>query len=398
MRDRRAGRDACGVRRAGRLALLMLLGCALIGPHAASAVLIATGDGTGNTTAPPDQPGFSNVGIIAGLCGVYVRNGWVLTTSHVGEGAIELGGIVYDTLPGSMTRFTNIDGKPTDLIAFKLAERPPLPDLVIADGPMAENTLLTLIGNGRERGAPTTWMGLDGWTWGAGRTMRWGTNVVSRTDVSVFGTRSFRFDFDDIPSPATGKHEADIIPGDSGGAAFSGSGIDARLAGILLARSASGSQPPSTSLYTNKGFAVDLFPYRDDILALIDAPDCNNGLDDDLDGLVDAEDPGCTDANDLDERSVDAACDNGFDDDGDGLSDFPDDPGCSDAADEDERGASFECDNGLDDDGDLLFDYPDDDGCLHPTGLVEAPEPSSPLMITSGALALAALRRRRACA
>ncbi len=377
------------------LSFACLVLCALLSAPAARAVLISTDDGTGNTTPPAEQPGFSNVGIIKGLSGVYVRNGWVLTTNHVGVGPIELGGIVYEPLADSKFRFQNPDGSLTDLIAFKLIDRPPLPDLVLSNAPMSMNTFITMIGNGRNRGAPTTWMGTDGWEWGAGRAMRWGTNVVSRADVTVLGTRSFRTNFDDIPSPVTGEHEADIINGDSGGAAFVGSGIDAELAGILFARAVPENQPADTSLYGNDGITIDLFAYRDEILEVIDTPDCGDGLDDDLDGLVDLADPGCKDLNDPDEREEGVACDNGLDDDGDSLFDYPDDPGCADPGDPDERGAIFQCDNGLDDDGDLLIDYPDDDGCLHPTGLIEAPEPAGSLMISSGVLALLAFRRRR---
>ncbi len=50
------------------------------------------------------------------------------------------------------------------------------------------------------------------------------------------------------------------------------------------------------------------------------------------------------------------ACDNGRDDDGDGLSDYPDDPGCSSGAAPTE---SSQCDNGIDDDGNGLTDFDD---------------------------------------
>ena len=69
-------------------------------------------------------------------------------------------------------------------------------------------------------------------------------------------------------------------------------------------------------------------------------------------------------------------------------------PGCSDPADGSERGASFECDNGIDDDGDELLDFPDDPGCLHPTNLVEAPEPGFGGLLAIGVLGLARLHRR----
>ena len=60
---------------------------------------------------------------------------------------------------------------------------------------------------------------------------------------------------------------------------------------------------------------------------------CDDGLDNDGDGLCDTAlstctdgstpgDPGCADANDLDERSLEAPCDDGADNDDDGRTDF----------------------------------------------------------------------------
>ena len=51
---------------------------------------------------------------------------------------------------------------------------------------------------------------------------------------------------------------------------------------------------------------------------------CENGIDDDRDGLADTEDPGCTSGSDTNELST-SDCDDAADDDGDGLTDFPDD-------------------------------------------------------------------------
>lgn len=61
---------------------------------------------------------------------------------------------------------------------------------------------------------------------------------------------------------------------------------------------------------------------------------CDDALDGDADGLVDARDPGCTDALDPDEADPPFGgptpdCANGLDDDGDGTLDFPDDPDCA---------------------------------------------------------------------
>lgn len=312
-------------------ALWLLL--AMVMPLDAASVLIATGDGTGNTTAPAADPGFANVGAIGDLSGVYLRNGWVLTANHVGANSIILLGITHEPIAGSRVRFQNADLSFADLIAYKLQTKPALSDLQITSGAPVFNTLVTLIGNGRDRAATTSYSGIDGWFWGSTRSLRWGTNRIAFADEFIFDTQSFVTQFDDITGGPPGQHEADLINGDSGGGAFTGSGASAELMGIIFARAPLAGQPPGTSIYGDHGVIVDLFAYRSDIIALIDQPDCSNGLDDD----------------------------------GDGQTDFPNDPGCLDALDSNERGASYECDNGIDDDGDGFLDFPDDDGCESPT-------------------------------
>jgi arylsulfatase A-like enzyme len=58
--------------------------------------------------------------------------------------------------------------------------------------------------------------------------------------------------------------------------------------------------------------------------------DCENDFDDDDDGLVDAEDPGCDAASDTSERSVSLVCDDGLDNDGDSHLDYSPTPGSGD--------------------------------------------------------------------
>jgi hypothetical protein len=100
-------------------------------------------------------------------------------------------------------------------------------------------------------------------------------------------------------------------------------------------------------------------------------PECWDGADNDSDGLIDREDPGCDsilDRAELD-REVGALCDNRLDDDQDGLTDNLD-PGCFDEA----IVSPFqyetlpECGDGIDNDGDGLIDFggaSPDDGCSH---------------------------------
>lgn len=106
-----------------------------------------------------------------------------------------------------------------------------------------------------------------------------------------------------------------------------------------------------------------------------EAPDpivgaCSDGVDNDGDGLVDLDDPGCLNSADDDEYDAPLpACQDGIDNDNDGLIDFPNDPGCLlSVSDDEEDGCPSDancpaCANEIDDDGDGLIDYPGDPGC-----------------------------------
>ena len=81
-------------------ALLVTLAAA---SEPARAVILASGDGTGNTEAPADDFGFANVGAMAET-GVYLGNGWVLTANHVKARDIRFGDRVYAPVPRSKRR------------------------------------------------------------------------------------------------------------------------------------------------------------------------------------------------------------------------------------------------------------------------------------------------------
>ena len=99
---------------------------------------------------------------------------------------------------------------------------------------------------------------------------------------------------------------------------------------------------------------------------------CNDGKDNDGDGLIDGDDDGCirNATHAVADPIEEIDCQDGFDDDGDGLVD-EDDPGCYLWSSWEnkliytpfsnyERSGRYKCDNGIDDDGDGLKDYRED--------------------------------------
>jgi len=265
----------------------------------ARGVIIEAGDGTGNVSAPPDDPGWANLGTRGSTTVVYLGRSWVITASHVGAGDVVFEGQTYAAIPGSTVRFQNPDATLADLIVFKLYDDPGLPRLKLLRSAPAVGDPLITIGNGLNRGSPTTFLLLGGYNWGTGHSMRWGTNVISDTDIIVNDTYSFAATFSDPLELDATADESAAANGDSGGAAFIKVANDWYLAGTLFAISQYPSQPPTTSIYGNKLFAADLAFYRADILTVIDQKSCANGLDDDGDGFTDyPADPECLNAND----------------------------------------------------------------------------------------------------
>jgi len=89
--------------------------------------------------------------------------------------------------------------------------------------------------------------------------------------------------------------------------------------------------------------------------------ECDDGVDNDYDGLVDMLDPGCTSPTEDNELGT-VECDDGVDNDGDGDIDYPNDHGCTSPTEDNELG-TVECDDGVDNDGDGDIDYPNDPEC-----------------------------------
>jgi hypothetical protein len=370
----------------------------------ATAVIVASADGTGNTSAPLDDPGWDNVVNLTGLTGVYLGNGWVLTANHVGVRDMIIDGDVYQAVPESKVQLQTVDSN-ADLALFQVVRDPGLPEVVIRDTPLPETTEVVMIGHGRNRGAATSACepARDGWLWQTTKTMRWGTNAIEEIDIglSIAGTLTLSFSTEFSSSRQT-EHEAQAATGDSGGGVFVKSGADWELAGIITAIEAPGDCNREAALYGNLTYASDLSFYGDQIAAIAEVPACDDGLDQDGDGLVDyPDDPGCDGPLDPFETSDGLPCDDGLDNDDDGGIDFDPvtfadpgdentlpsgsgDPGCFDPSWSTETPA---CHDGIDNDGDGRVDHdaglstngvadpagPDFQCVGRPSGIHEAP-------------------------
>jgi hypothetical protein len=260
----------------------------------AGAVIIDTGDGTGNTSAPPAcpsnpvcDPGWDHVGNTAGnLSVVYLRNRWVLTANHVASDTVILDGVPYAYVSGTSFQLDNGDGTFPDLKVFGITPDPGLPELAIRSNTNLPSNEVIMIGNGRNRGAatdsddPAMWqappeppaMPIPGWLWGAGRTKRWGVNVVEGDWLpDPFDTISFFTVFDYPTAPNYVMDEAQAASGDSGGAVFAKQGNSWELAGIMFLIALWDGHLNNSVLRDEVTIVADLSFYRDQILTLTEA-------------------------------------------------------------------------------------------------------------------------------
>jgi hypothetical protein len=282
--------------------LTLVLGFWLTSP--VHAVIIDSGDGTGNTTAPADDPGWAHVGNRGGLTAIYLGNGWVLTANHVGIGSVTIQGVQYPPVADSYIQLENVSGPPPDLGVFQIDPSPELPILPIRASTPPVDAAVIMIGKGHNRGPATSWdppgpVGpIDGYEWGEGRTMRWGTNLVTGTSTTR-NTESFYTQF----TQGDTAHEAQGANGDSGGAVFIEQGDVWELAGVMFEIAVYEGQPAETALYGNLTYAADLASYRSQIIEIV-RPECSDEVDNDGDDLIDfPADPDCSDLSGLSEHA-----------------------------------------------------------------------------------------------
>ncbi len=261
----------------------------------AAATIIAMGDGSGNTTAPLDDPGWNNVGFLGGATGVYIGNRYVLTVAHVGAGTINLNGTNYAPDAGSVTRLKDNSGAFTDLVLFRLQSDPGLSSLALsATGPALDSPLL-YIGNGRNRdpnretfavGSGTA----DGYRYAPGATKRWGTNKLAGFEADVdagYGpVDSFYSSFSDplndpnatnYTAGGNPANEAMAAPGDSGGAVFFKRGGFWELTGITYGieelKGKTNLEAGSPALFGEAIYNADIAAYHSQIAAITAVPE-----------------------------------------------------------------------------------------------------------------------------
>jgi hypothetical protein len=261
-----------------------LAACAALLTWATSArgVVIASGDGSGNTAAPEDDFGFGNVAVVGVYAGTYLGDGWVLTANHVaGQPTLSttLKGVTYQPVPGSGVRLTNPGRGAPDLHLFRIAGDPQLLAVALSSQTPVIGELVYCAGRGWTRApTPTLWNAawsevprgslIDhvGFKSIVQNTLRWGTNAVDATGSEVLDTRAFEMVFDRTGATA---HESQAVSGDSGGGCFAKRDGTWELVGVMFAEGFFTSQPAATAVFGNRTFAADVAYYRDQIRALI---------------------------------------------------------------------------------------------------------------------------------
>jgi hypothetical protein len=258
------------------------------------AVVISSGNGSGNTNAPSGPNGdlgWNYVGSLNGASGVYLGggngSGWVLTANHVKFGNFTLNGTTYSAIAGSGQQIGSID-----LYAFRITVGQGtglslLSNLTLAGTSPASGETLTMIGNGKDREASKTYWRVNTdstpYTWNKSpvnsnssgykqlstSSKRWGTNLADgRTNINSTSMIQTTFTESGI------SNEAQAAVGDSGGGVFvpmdNGS---YQLAGIMDLVGTFSGQPANTAVFGNVTYSIDIATYREQIIAVTGVPE-----------------------------------------------------------------------------------------------------------------------------
>lgn len=272
------------------------------------AVVIGSGDGSGNTSAPAGDwgdLGWGYVGMVNGGSGVYLGAygdaNWVLTAGHVyndgGNRNFSINGAVYQSVSGTGTNIAGLDlyayqitvgqGTGLSLLAkLSLASASPVPG---NPNSSALSDRLSMIGYGRDRAVnPTYWnVNTSTWKWTetnsgsanavgfqelSSRSKRWGYNyadqVTTVNNTSMIQT-TFRYSVNDGTIFST-----QAAVGDSGGGVFKllDDGTY-ELAGVINSVWRVPGQPVNTAILNNSlTYSIDVASYRSAILNSVPEP------------------------------------------------------------------------------------------------------------------------------
>jgi hypothetical protein len=285
--------------------LRLLVTAACISIHQSGYGVVVT-SGAANSSAPPGQPYFGNVGYVGGGSAIYLGNRWVMTAAHVAgslPASATFGGNLYATQAGTFNRLHKPDafGNPTltvtDAVVFRLAADPGLPWMTLASSTPTVSASVMMIGSGRQQlGTPTYWnvdvlagpnndiwtelgseIGAEaaGFKTSGTRITKWGENQITSTGIELdYGAGPVSL-FTTTFNGGAMTHEAQGVVGDSGGAVFINPGSGWQLAGMMSTVGLFENQPggAETAVLGNLTYSADISAYRNEILSYTAIPE-----------------------------------------------------------------------------------------------------------------------------
>jgi hypothetical protein len=270
--------------------------CGALGTHPAAAVVIAAGDGTGNTTASGAfADAFAHVGT-NGNSLVYLGNGVILTANHVypsanPSGTVNINGNTYSLVSNSKTRLhaPGDTGNLDDLALLQIDISGGNPGGVLPLGTALPGATVRMVGNGWNRATNlTTWYvdtDTDPYTWSESnftgadaiatgfktvnsQSLRWGENVIDGAPNSGVDAVNLATVFTDSAHGGL-TDEAQGVEHDSGGGVFQFNvGTNQwELVGLTVGVGLYSGQPggSTSALYGDLTYFADLSAYRTQI-------------------------------------------------------------------------------------------------------------------------------------
>ncbi|QYY36118.1 hypothetical protein [Ruficoccus sp. ZRK36] len=263
--------------------------------------LVNSGNPGGNRTAPtglngePADPGFDRVGFNGSASGVYLGEGWVLTARHLPAKTFTLDGVTYEWDGVNDYKFPD-----TELRLFRLANAPEMPVLPMISQTPRPGENVIMVGAGRDcedhvtywyvdkTAQPITWTEVPtrgeanagGVLSNEGSIISWGTNLVSNVMPHPKLGALIITDFTENPATRT-TFEAQAVSYDNGGALFTETNGEWKLAGIMITvsklfpeqpgvnKEPGGPKTIGSGVFGNVTISINLAPYSHRILQVM---------------------------------------------------------------------------------------------------------------------------------